>query len=100
MSEAEQPVAESCVNCKELQQAVFQLTVERQQLLELLAAERVRSNALFVAYPPQEQSPAMPSSQAARHRVVDAFNIAVKERFPRLHSNLKRALERWSSNQA
>ena len=51
-------MSSECARCRELEQKVAKLT-------EQLASERERSNALFVAYPPQAAPPPPPSPAPA-----------------------------------
>jgi hypothetical protein len=44
-----------CEHCDELREQLRIAAAERQELLLMVARERERSNALFLAYPPTEQ---------------------------------------------
>jgi hypothetical protein len=74
-----------CGKCKALEEQLFRLTMERQLLVEQLAEERERANALFVSYPPQErleaaaqlQLPVEAEIKPLRYQVVDQLNYAV-----------------------
>jgi hypothetical protein len=102
-----------CLNCARLRDEIARLAVDRQRLIELLASERERANALFVSYPPQGPGtvswPPMPASAALpvswhaawlpsqsdkplRYKVADSLNDAVKNNLPTAHGLAKRAL--------
>jgi hypothetical protein len=74
-----------CGKCKALEEQLFRLTMQRQLLVEQLADERERANALFVSYPPQErieaavqlQPPPEAEPKPLRYHVVDHLNDAV-----------------------
>ena len=86
------PERPGCPSCRELQTEVFRLTMERQQLVELLASERERANALFVSYPPQGHTPDSgpahyepPIDKPLRYRIADKLNDALRARLGPLH---------------
>jgi hypothetical protein len=100
---------DDCLNCARLRDEIARLAVDRQRLIELLASERERANALFVSYPPQGPGtvswPPMPASAAPpgsdpagqsdkplRYKVADKLNDAVKNSLPTAHGLAKRAL--------
>jgi len=92
--------ATGCANCAKLREQIARMSVERQKLLELLAAERERSNALFVGYPPQggmnSDSALSPEWQSLekplRYKVADKLNDAVKKALPGAHGVARRAI--------
>jgi len=80
-SESTKPTETECAKCKALEEQIFRLTMERQLLVERLADERERANALFVSYPPQHAEPvvetAISDEKPLRYTVIDSINEAV-----------------------
>jgi hypothetical protein len=79
MSSNENP--SSCARCKELEEQLFRITMERDLLGERLAVEKERANALFVSYPPQaHERPAPPpppppvEPKPFRYQLADTLN--------------------------
>jgi hypothetical protein len=72
-----------CANCQALQEQIYRLTMERQLLVEQLADERERANALFVNYPPPPRVEVAPptatdgGAKPLRYQVIDQINEAV-----------------------
>jgi hypothetical protein len=65
-----------CPRCATLEEQVHRLTMERQLLVERLAAERARANAMFVPQPPPPPAPPAPPAEL-RHRLVDSLNSMI-----------------------
>jgi hypothetical protein len=86
---------DGCARCKELEGQLNALRLERQSLVEQVALERSRADALYVAFPAQARSEAdHAAAQAAaalkaesplRYQVADAVNDAMKRMLPGAH---------------
>lgn len=63
------------LKCEELAEQVAHLKLERQNLIEQVARERLRADALFVAYPPQAKNEPPPDQR--KHRSATAANTQV-----------------------
>lgn len=92
---------EPCAKCRDLEAQVFRLAMERQHLLEQVARERMRANALYLAFPPQtyDEGSAPPPPPAAsqvplRYQVADAINEVVKRVLPGAHRAIRSSVEK------
>lgn len=94
MKDTTTPTA-ACARCKELEAQLTLLQLERQNLLEQVALERQRADALYVAFPPQSRDEAAQAAAQAteklradsplRYQVADAVNDAMKRVLPGAH---------------
>jgi hypothetical protein len=77
-------VEQECPRCRVLERELALLSIDCQQKVQALAAERERANALFIAYPPQglplpapaPRGPAL-DNRALRYRLVDVADRAI-----------------------
>lgn len=75
------PIPSECARCRVLEEQVFRLTMERQLLVERLADERERANAVIVGLPLPSAAPSPAAApvepKPLRYQLVDRINEAV-----------------------
>jgi hypothetical protein len=88
-SQRSEEVEQECPRCRVLERELACLSIDCQQKVQALAAERERANALFIAYPPQglhvpALAPGRPpiDNRPLRYRLVDVADRAINRLGP------------------